>query len=218
VQATVLVPVKRLADAKTRLGPALTPDGRRALMTALLEHALAVLGDTPAVGRVAVATSDEEVAAVAARSGAAAIDDGGLPWNDGLLHAAGQLSPAPRLLAIVAADLPLLRAADVEGLIDAAPEGGIAIARARDGGTNALALRPPDGFVPNFGLPQSARVHAERARAAGREARIVDLPTLALDLDTVEDARACLALGGRGGVVDLLRALLAPRAAARQAG
>ena len=55
-------------------------------------------------------------------------------------------------------------------LLDAAPGRGVAIGRARDAGTNALCLRPPDLFVPSFGAPRSSAVHAALAAAGGRRA------------------------------------------------
>src|SRR5882672_10709934 len=66
--------------------------------------------------------------------------DPGLPWNEALAAAAAEIVTAP-LVAFVSADLPNLRAEEVEELLDATPERGIAIARARDGGTNAVAMR-----------------------------------------------------------------------------
>ena len=68
------------------------------------------------------------------------------------------------------------------------PARGIAIARAHDGGTNALGLRPAAAIVPSFGVDQSARAHAALAEAAGLEVAVVDLPGLALDVDTPDDA------------------------------
>ena len=68
-------------------------------------------------------------------------------------------------------------------MLNATPERGIAIARALDGGTNAVAMRPP-GLVPTrFGEPGSAAIHA----ALGVPAVVVDLPGLAFDVDTAAD-------------------------------
>ena len=65
----------------------------------------------------------------------------------------------------------------------------MAIGRAHDGGTNALLLAPADALEPSFGEPTSSQVHLSRAVAAELEAVIVDLPGVALDVDTPEDAR-----------------------------
>ena len=45
-----VVPVKELDQAKERLAAVLTPEGRRALMLAMLEDVLAALAMTPSLG------------------------------------------------------------------------------------------------------------------------------------------------------------------------
>src|SRR4029450_3727283 len=87
------------------------------------------------------------------------------------------------LVAVVSADLPFLRAEEVEELLAATPERGLAIGRALGGGKNAVSMGPP-GLVPTrFGEPGSAAVHA----ALGVPAVVVDLPGLAFDVDTPAD-------------------------------
>ena len=63
--------------------------------------------------------------------------------------------------------------------------------KGRDGGVNALALRPVDGFVPTFGVPVEETLAA--ARAAGIDPAVLDDPLLALDVDRPEDYEAMLA-------------------------
>ena len=199
---TLILPVKRLADAKTRLAPLLELHQRRELMEALVARSLETLAGVPGT-ELCVATSDPRAADLAREHGAGVLDDGGLPWNEGLRHAISGLSGVDTV-AIVAGDLPLLAADDVVALLDAAPPRGVAIGRARDGGTNALCLRPPDLFVPSFGAPRSSAVHAALAAAAGAPAVIVDRLGLALDLDTPDDVEAALANGLNGRVSELL--------------
>jgi 2-phospho-L-lactate guanylyltransferase len=109
-------------------------------------------------------------------------DDRGLAWNDALATAIAEVVTAP-LVAVISADLPLIRADDVEELLAATPERGIAIARALDGGTNAVAMRPPGVVRTHFGEPGSAAVHA----SLGVPHVVVDLPGLAFDVDTPDD-------------------------------
>src|SRR5207302_7322924 len=56
-------------------------------------------------------------------------------------------------------------------------------------GTNALLLTPPDALAPSFG-PGSCERHARQARAAGVAAEVVEVPSLATDIDTPEDLEA----------------------------
>ena len=180
MQAHVLVPLKRLNGAKTRLAAVLSPDERAELMRRLLDGVAAAVHDA-GVERITLVTSEQISVDRLER-----FDDRGLPWNEALA-AAMREAVAEELVAVVSADLPLLRADDVRALLAATPARGIAIARARDGGTNAVAMRPPGAVETCFGEPQSAALHERRARQAGVEAVIVDLPGLAFDIDTPED-------------------------------
>jgi 2-phospho-L-lactate guanylyltransferase len=98
----------------------------------------------------------------------------------------------------LSADLPTLGTTDVEAMIAACPPRGIAIGRAHDAGTNALALRPPGVILPSFGAPRSSAVHAALAAEAGVPAVFVDRPGLALDLDTPSDLAEALAAPAGG--------------------
>jgi 2-phospho-L-lactate guanylyltransferase (CobY/MobA/RfbA family) len=90
---------------------------------------------------------------------------------------------------VVMADCPLVRPQSLDALAEAATP--LALAPSRDGGVNALALRPLDGFFPAFGVPVEATLAA--ARAAGLQPVVVDDPLLALDVDRPEDYEAMLA-------------------------
>ena len=196
----VLVPVKRLHTAKTRLAAGYDAERRRALALAMSAGVVAAAAGAAGVERVWVVTSEPGAQGL----GAPTLDDGGLPWNEGLAHAIARLEPRPAAVAIVAGDLPLVTAEDVEALVAAIPAHGIAVARAHDAGSNGLGLRPPDALVPNFGVPGSAARHLERAAARGLEAVLVDRRGLALDVDTPEDAAQVSALLPAGPLRDLL--------------
>ena len=91
-------------------------------------------------------------------------------------------------MAVVAADLPRLDGRGGAGARHRRrPECGIAIARAQDGGTNAVSMRPPGKVTTHFGEPGSAEVHERAAWLAGGDAHVLDCPGLAFDVDTPED-------------------------------
>lgn len=167
-----LVPVKALAEAKSRLATELDPGERAELVLLLLGR---VVGATLEAGFAThVVTPDPIVMRVARDLGAAAIDDGGRDLTGAVRYGLAQVSPAPFVL-VVAADLPLITADDLADL--AANATPLAIAVARDGTTNAIAASPPTAFTPSYG-PGSA------ARHGGTP---VDRPGLVDDLDTVAD-------------------------------
>jgi 2-phospho-L-lactate/phosphoenolpyruvate guanylyltransferase len=176
----VLVPVKRLDGAKTRLSAALAPEERAELMRTMLSAVLEAV-QVAAVGPVTIVSSE-----ALAVDGIPRFDDRGLPWNEALAAAMREVV-SEECVAVVSADLPRLRAEEVAQLVAAAPERGLAIARAQDGGTNAVAMRPPGVVTTHFGESASCSVHVRVAEDAGLEAVVVDLPGLAFDLDTPED-------------------------------
>jgi 2-phospho-L-lactate/phosphoenolpyruvate guanylyltransferase len=178
--AHVLVPLKHLDDAKTRLSAVLSPEERAALMLELLQGVLRAAREA-AVGPITVVSSES-----LAPNGIARFDDRCLPWNDALAAAMREVVSEP-IAAVVSADLPRVTAEDVRALVLATPDRGMAIARALDGGTNAVSMRPPGAVTTHFGEPRSAAVHAQATAAAGLAARILDLPGLAFDVDTPDD-------------------------------
>jgi 2-phospho-L-lactate guanylyltransferase len=82
---------------------------------------------------------------------------------------------------VVNADLPCVTARDLFTLVGALPVGGLAVAPAHDGTTNALVLASPDLFAPVYGPGSADRF------AALAPSRDVDAPNLADDVDTLAD-------------------------------
>ena len=183
-----IIGLKRLDIAKQRLATAFSAADRRALVLEMLAHVVATVRDA-AIGPAALATSEPSAPDIAARLGVTLLSDAGLPWNAGLVHALATVDPRPARVLFLAGDVPLVTAAELHQLLTAAPAPGVCIARARDAGTNALVLTPCDAMPPAFGSHRSSEVHAQAAADRGLAAVIVDRPGLALDVDTVEDAR-----------------------------
>jgi 2-phospho-L-lactate guanylyltransferase len=173
VDAHVLVPLKT-RDPKSRLAAALPAAERAELMRTLLERVVGAVREA-GVERVTVVSAEP-------LDGHDVWPDRGLAWNDALAAASAEVVSAS-LVAIVSADLPFLRGDEVEELLAATPARGIAVARALDGGTNAVAMRPPGLVHTRFGEPGSAAVHA----SLGVPAVVLDLPGLAFDVDRPAD-------------------------------
>jgi 2-phospho-L-lactate guanylyltransferase len=180
VDAHVLIPVKRLGTAKTRLAEALSPSERAGLMQELLQHVLGAVLQAD-VGPVTVVSGEP-----LPLNGVPRFDDHGLAWNDALAAAMREVVTTP-VVAVVSADLPWLDPEEVRTLVASTPQRGMAIARATDGGTNAITMRPPGFLETHFGERGSAAVHERAAWTVGADAHVVDLPGLAFDIDTPED-------------------------------
>ncbi len=169
VRTTAIVPVRTGPTVKRRLAHALGADDRKLLVRTMFEHVVAVLHDCGL--RVVALSPSPPTAHTAVET-----------WIDaavGLnaaLDAALERAGTPAL--IVHADLPLVAPDDIEAIIGAAAD--VVIARARDGGTNALLMRTRIRCA--FGA-SSALAHAARARATGLRAHVLDRPGLALDVD-----------------------------------
>ena len=177
-----LIPVKELPQAKARLAPVLEDGARRDLVLAMLRDVLAAATGCPAIDGVAVVSRDEDVLAIAHEAGAEGLPEpGGL--NEALESASRRVAErgATRIL-VLAADLPLARSDDVARAL--AADGDIVVVPSVDGGTNALACAP--GALPfHFGR-ESAAHHLAAAQEARLRAERLDVPALALDIDTPE--------------------------------
>ncbi|MEV5575945.1 2-phospho-L-lactate guanylyltransferase [Spirillospora sp. NPDC052269] len=191
---TLIVPVKVLARAKTRMS-----DGAGRHREAL---ALAVAGDTVAaalacdrVRAVIVVTDDPLPAAELASLGATVVpDEPDAGLNPALVHGAGrgrELHPDTGVGAL-SADLPALRPAELGRALDAASEAAEAfVPDAARIGTTLYTARPGVPFAPAFGGDSRA---AHRARGA-RELLLPGIDSVRRDVDTPADLRAALRLG-----------------------
>ena len=168
--ATVVVPF-RSNDPKRCLGA-----HRAELAAAMLAD---VLEAAAAVGPVFVVAPETP----ALPAGATHVPDPkrgqGAAVRAALDAAAATGAPEPYL--VVNADLPCVTTRDLLALAGAVPDGGLALAAAADGTTNALALSHPELFEPVYGPGSAARF------AALGESRVLAAPNLADDVDTTGD-------------------------------
>jgi 2-phospho-L-lactate guanylyltransferase len=191
----VLVPVKGLDDAKSRLAALLDAAARARLALATLATVIAAARDAGCA--VTLLTADPRVRS-AAGPGVDVLDEApGLRGLNPQLEAAsgalGAREPLPQLL-ILHADLPLATPGAVRALIAAAPPApSVTLVRSPDGGTNAMLLRPPGCFPLAYGRDSFAR-HDAAARAADMAVVVHVSPALSLDLDTPADLDALLAV------------------------
>jgi 2-phospho-L-lactate guanylyltransferase len=186
--ATVVVPF-RGTDPKRRLDHVSEHDRHR-LADAMLAD---VLEAATAVGAVFVVSPEEPELPDGVTYVADPHRGQGAAVRAGLDAAVSAGASAPFL--VVNADLPCATARDLLALAGAVPAGGLALAAAADGTTNALAFAD-DLFEPCYG-PGSA----ERFAALGPSLR-VDAPNLMDDVDTLADlSRLAPRLGTHSRVV-----------------
>ena len=185
-----IVPVKALHESKSRLRDVLTPVERVELSWEMLLNTLRELSELPEIEHTLVVSTDSTVLALAQEQGAEALRDRGSPsLNKALTQATAAASERrAEAVLVLPADLPLLQAADVWTLIEAAqsPPSVVISPDRKRSGTNALLMAPPGAIKYRFG-PDSFEHHVRSAEASGARVEIIELPTLSLDLDAPED-------------------------------
>jgi 2-phospho-L-lactate guanylyltransferase len=141
-----------------------------------------------------VVTPSSSIAALAKADGAAVLVEEGAPGLNSAARSSfdwARKAGFGRLL-VVPADIPVWLRAEVDELLEEGARSPVVIARAHDGGTNALLidLHLADRFDFRYGTDSASR-HSESANAAGLGARTRTWPFLSHDIDTVAD---CLIL------------------------
>lgn len=188
-----VVPVKRFGDAKQRLAEHIGEPTRKALSEAMVTDVLIALRRSKKVDRVIVVTSEPAAEALANGYDAEPVldDDETSHSSAALIGVRSARERGARRVLLVPGDCPALNPKEVDALLsDTLPEPGVVVIPDRHGtGTNGLVLAPPDVMEPSFG-PGSAERHLELARAAGIAAEVREVPSLALDVDTIEDLQA----------------------------
>ena len=185
-----IVPVKPLRVGKSRLSGVLSQEERADLNRRLLDHTLQTLTAVPEIEQVLVTSRDPAALALAREHGARTVQEHGAPQlNKALTRATVVLKNYnTRAVLIVPADLPLLTIQDVYAMLERAEKPPVVVVapdRHRHG-TNALLVYPI-GLIDYVFGENSFERHCAAAEACGARLEIVDLPSLALDMDLPED-------------------------------
>lgn len=206
MRIAAVIPVKPLERALGRLSSVLSAAERRELQVAMLADLLGACRSCADIAEILVVTDDAGAADLCRASGATVLADHRPPQGMNPAVRIGQSYAAASgcdAVLVLTADLPLVRAVDLTRILDAlgAPRGAVLVP-SRDGtGTNALALAPPLAIATRLGV--NSRAHHELALLeAGVGLAQLDVPTLALDVDTPEDLLALATREGTGLAAD----------------
>jgi 2-phospho-L-lactate guanylyltransferase len=203
---TVVIPIKGLEGAKSRLGDRLLSAERSALVLQVLDHVLTVVRASDVAERCVVVSSDPVVRARVDDSRAIAMDEAvpGAGQNAALEHARAAMRRwNPSALLVLSGDLPLLAPRDVleMGRLGA-EQGTVVLGPDRHGiGTNALLLHPPELIPFRFG-PDSYHEHTREALARGLRIEVYRGRGIAFDLDLPEDLDLIQRLGKESATAD----------------
>lgn len=191
----LIIAVKRLGAAKTRLAPAFSADGRGDVVLAMLVDTVTAAIAVPAVRTITVVTPDDTAAGVARDLGARVFRDPtpnghGDPLNNAITVTEASIRSETPNLVVLQGDLPAMGTRELaEAIAEARRHERSFVADRHGTGTSALfafgtALRP------RFGT-DSARHHAD----SGAVRLLRPWPGLRCDIDTPDDLSTALRLG-----------------------
>lgn len=191
----LIIAVKRLAAAKTRLA-SLFPDGtREQVVLAMLLDTITAAGAVEAVQSITVVTPDETAAAAVRELGAVVVADSTPPGhpdplNTALLTAWRAVSSRTPNTVVLQGDLPALRPEELsQALAEARGHRRSFVADHHASGTAALFA---------FGVPLDPRFgtdSAHRHGISGATELTGAWPGLRCDIDTPDDLLSATALG-----------------------
>ncbi|MCG5214470.1 2-phospho-L-lactate guanylyltransferase [Streptosporangium sp. KLBMP 9127] len=190
---SIVVPVKTLVAAKTRLAAAAGPHRSRLAVAVACDTVSAALA-CPLVARVIVVTADPAAAGPLAALGADVVTDPDRGLNTALRAGAAhavRLAPGDPVAALQA-DLPALRPAELATVLTAAAEFDQSfLPDAADVGTTFYGVRPGLPFTPGFGGESRAR----HLSGGAKELCPQGVDSVRRDVDTPDDLRIAIALG-----------------------
>lgn len=191
----LIIAVKRLRFAKTRLAPAFPTRHRECLVLAMLTDTVSIATRIAALRSVTVVTADEAAGAAAARRGARVLIDPTPdrhpdPLNNAIVVAERRLAGSVANTVVLQGDLPALQAQELDA----------AIAAARGFRRSFITDRHATGTVALFAFgaslkPEFGPDSAARHRQSGAIELAGAWPGLRCDIDTPDDLAAARRLG-----------------------
>lgn len=199
-RTAAILPVKRFAYAKQRLGASVADPLRLDLARAMVGDVLGALSECRSVSLRIVVTNEPSVVNAARSLGALVVEDTAEAGQSAAVAIGLEcaLAAGAERVLCVPGDCPALDPAELDELLAAdAPAirgaastheaAEVVIVPDRHGsGTNGLLLSPPHAIEPSFG-PDSRARHQRLARMAGVACRVERPGSLLLDIDTGAD-------------------------------
>lgn len=191
----LIIAVKRLAAAKTRLAPVFPARTREAVVLAMLIDTVTSAARVTALHGITVVTPDDVAAAAAAELGAQVLTDPTPdghrdPLNNAIAAAEQTVADSVTNIVVLQGDLPALQTQELAEAIVAARSHHRSFVADRHGTGTAALFAFGAALNPQFGRDSS-----ERHRASGAVELTGAWPGLRCDIDTPEDLTAARRLG-----------------------
>jgi 2-phospho-L-lactate guanylyltransferase len=224
MKIAALIPAKGFTNAKQRLSALLSAEERAALAESMLRDVLSETLAARGLSAVYVVTGDAAVRDIATSMGATVVlEQEEKGETEAVTFALFDIKwRGVQAALVIPADIPLLRAGDLERVIEQiAHHDGLSpfalLVPSHDRmGTNALLLSPPNVIGLRFGY-DSFSYHLSQVAAKEMPLRVLENERIALDIDEPKDLERFLQSGGGPGE-SYARVMEMKSAAARRAG
>jgi 2-phospho-L-lactate guanylyltransferase len=195
----VIIPVKRLDDAKSRLSALLTHDERKQFCLKMLEDILRTVKSTAIIHQTVVISKAPEVFNIAKNFEATYLNESENGLNEAVSEAINWcIRRESTSVLILPADIPLVTSTDLDRMLALREKVAIVISPSRNGkGTNALLLTPPNVCDTFYG-PYSFQRHLKEASKRKTSFCKFKSSRIALDIDTVKDLTNFISKNGSG--------------------
>lgn len=184
----IVIPMKSPSRSKQRLASCLLDQERETLAIGLFTNTLAFFHYHFPELPVLVVSESEYVLKLAENYGALTLFDSGVDGLNGALTSATNwiMNAGFTRQLIIPSDIALLERSEINTLLRAANVNQVVIARAKDGGTNALLLSPPNVIPFSYGQ-DSANLHEQKAKDKDCACSMLHLENFSLDIDNQRD-------------------------------
>ncbi len=191
----VIVPVKKLSEAKSRLSPFLSENERKQFCLEMLEDVLTAIRTTKGIFRIIVVSKDPQVLRIAKKFHVFPFRESRSGLNQAISEAISWcIGMNAKITLILPADIPLVSSEDLDRILAFGRTSFMVISPSRwQHGTNALLLNPPRA-VPAFYGQDSFQRYIEEASKRGIRFHVYRSPRIAFDVDTIEDLADFVAL------------------------
>ncbi|MGB7339516.1 MAG: 2-phospho-L-lactate guanylyltransferase [Phototrophicaceae bacterium] len=186
----VIIPVKPLNRAKSRLSSVLSPQHRAQFAEMMFRRLLTIVHDVPQITGTMVISRDPKALSIARELGAKTVQETNpSDLNPALTRATGALALWRATAALILpADLPFITKEDISAIAEMGRYHNTVVLATDNlqDGTNAMLVRPL-GLIPYTYGQQSFERHGIAAKLAGATLKIYESDTVALDVDTPDD-------------------------------
>jgi 2-phospho-L-lactate guanylyltransferase len=189
----VVIPVKEVIGAKSRLALAVPAHLRQGLAMAMLEDVLNAAAGARNVAGLIVVTVDEAATHLAKKYAARIITEGATSGHSGAVNTAAAIlaREGRRGFLQMPLDIPLVSSEEISAVVAMhRQQPSFIIAPSNDElGSNGVLVSPPTAVPLSFG-DDSFFPHLQAAQRCGITPQVIRLPGFSLDIDRPEDLAA----------------------------